>query len=167
MSDPDPAPGRLRQTSAATLAVGALLGGLLGGLVPPLVERFGGIAPTVPWSSVFALVFWAAVLFGIAVTTGRTLHRRRERIDHQRAVNLLVLGKASALAGAVVAGGYAAFGLTFAGQTDVALPRERLVHGLVAAAAAAAVMVGGLMLERACRVPDADDHGKDSDAPDT
>lgn len=125
----------------------------MGGLVPPLVERAGGTAPTVSWASVLTLGFVAVVLFALAGTTWHTLHRRRERIDHQRAVNLLVLGKASALAGAVVAGAYLAFALSFAGETDVPLPRERLVHGLLAAAGAAGVAGGGLALERSCRVP--------------
>ena len=159
-------PGRLRPTSAAALAVAALIGGLAGGLVPPLVQRTGGIVPTVSWANVFALAFWAAVLVALAVSTFRTVHasrqRDRARMDSQRAVNLLVLGKASALAGAVVAGGYLAFGLTFASQADVALPRERLVHGLAAAATGVAVLAGGLLLERSCRVPGDDNPDQES-----
>ncbi len=160
---PQPPPGRVRTTSAPTLAVSALLGALVGGAVPPLVERTGGTVPTVSWLSVLTLLFVAVVLGALAWTTWRTLHRRRQRIDSQRAVNLLVLGKASALTGAAFAGGYFAFALTFLGETQAALPRERLVHGLLAAAAAVALATGGLALERACRVPD-DRDGTDGTA---
>ena len=140
----------------------ALVGALVGGLIPPLVERADQTVPTVSWTSVLTLGFVAIVLFALAGTTWQTLHRRQERIDHQRAVNLLVLGKASALAGAAVAGAYLAFALSFVGETDVALPRERLVHGLFAAVGAAGVAGGGLALERSCRVPRSrDDDGTD------
>ncbi|CAN5889533.1 hypothetical protein BH20ACT6_BH20ACT6_18950 [soil metagenome] len=146
----------MRPTSAATLAATALLGALLGGLVPAAFELAGAIAPTVPWSAAVALAFLAALLLALAASTWRTLHRRRLRIEAGRAVALLVLGRAAALSGALVAGGYLAFGLTYIGRIDAALPRERLVHGLVAALAAAALAASGIMLERACRVPDSD-----------
>lgn len=129
--------------------------------MPPLVERAGGIAPTVSWASVLALVFLAVVLLALAATTRRTVERHPRRLEPHRAVNLLVLGKASALAGALIAGGYLAFALTFVGETDAALPRERFVRGLLAAGAGAALAVGGLLLERACRVPDAGDDESD------
>jgi len=148
--------GTVRPTSAVTLAAVAITGGLVGGLVPPLVEGSGETVPSVSWTAVLALGFFAAVLVGLARATYRTLHGGRGRLDGNRAVNLLVLGKASALAGAFSAGGYLAFALTYAADTDVALPRERFVHGLFAALAAAAVVVGGVLLERACRVPDDD-----------
>lgn len=143
----------MRPTSPVTLAVAALLGALVGGLVPAVYELAGAIVPSVGWSAVVTLSFLAALLLTLAASTWRTLHRRREVIESQRAVALLLLGKASALAGALVAGGYLAFALTFAGQAGAALPRERLVHGLLAALAALAVAVGGVLLERACRDP--------------
>jgi hypothetical protein len=151
--------GRLRTTSAATLAIVALVGLAIGGVIRPLVERGGGVAPTVPWAAPLTLGFLAAVLLGLAWTTYRTIHQHHRRIEPQRAVNLLVFGKASALVGAAVGGGYLGYGLSFIESADdAALPRERLVHSLVAAAVSAVVMVGGLLLERACRVPgDGDD----------
>jgi hypothetical protein len=152
--------GRLRTTSAATLAVVALVGLAIGGVIRPLIERGGGIAPTVPWAAPLTLCFLAAVLLGLAWTTYRTIHQHHRRIEPQRAVNLLVFGKASALVGAAVAGGYLGYGLSFVQSADdAALPRERLMHSLVAAAVSAVVMVGGLLLERACRVPGDGDDG--------
>ena len=160
-----PPAGRIGTTSAVALAVATLVGALIGGLVPAVSEQLVGTAPTVRWTAVGALAFLATVLGGLAWTTWRTLHRSRLRIESTRAVNLLVLGKASALAGAFVAGGYLAFALTYAGQSDLALLRERLIRGIAAAIAAAAVCIGGLLLERACRVPGGDDDEEDGADP--
>ncbi|HYJ70621.1 MAG TPA: DUF3180 domain-containing protein [Nocardioidaceae bacterium] len=157
--------GRLRTTSAATLAVAALVGLAIGGVIRPLIERGGGIAPTVPWAAPLTLGFLAAVLLGLAWTTYRTIHQQHRRIEPQRAVNLLVFGKASALVGAAVAGGYLGYGLSFVQSADdAALPRERLVHSIVAAVVSAVVMVGGLLLERACRVPGEGDDGQSGES---
>ncbi|MGH3454920.1 MAG: DUF3180 domain-containing protein [Nocardioidaceae bacterium] len=152
--------GRLRTTAATTLAIVGLIGLAVGGVIRPLIERGNGVAPTVPWAASLTLAFLAAVLGGLAWTTYRTIHQHRRRIEPQRAVNLLVFGKASAIAGAAVAGGYLGYALSWIDSADdAALPRERLVHSLVACAAAAAVMAGGLLLERACRVPGDGDEG--------
>ena len=77
-------------------------------------------------------------------------------------MTLLVLGKASALAGAVVAAGYLVFGLYFVGNLSADLPRQRVIGSGVSALAGVALMVAGLALERACRVPPTDgDSGSD------
>ena len=68
-----------------------------------------------------------------------------------------MLGKASALAGAVIAGGYLAFALMFVGRWDAAGPRERVIRALVAVVVAVGLSIAGLLLERACRVPGGDD----------
>jgi len=68
-------------------------------------------------------------------------------------VALLVLAKASAVAGALVAGAYLGFGLSFVDSWEVALPRQRVVRSAVAMLSAVAVVVAALLLERACRVP--------------
>lgn len=131
---------------------------MVGGLVRPLVERGGGVAPEVTWAAPLTLGLYAVALLLLARVTYRTIHEEVERLDPHRAVRLLVLGKASAVAGAGVAGAYFAYALSFAAEWDTALPRERVTHALVACLGAVAVMVGGLLLERACRVPgDSDD----------
>jgi Protein of unknown function (DUF3180) len=135
------------------------VGLLVGGLVGPLFEAAGRQPPRVPWSGVLILVFLAAVLLALARTTWRTLRGPAgavRRIEPQRAVMLLALGRASALGGAALFAGYSAFALGFLGD-DAPLPRERLVRGLLTAAAALLVAAGGLLLERSCRVPGADD----------
>ncbi len=149
---------QLRPTAASALAVIALVGLAGGGVVRPLIERGGGVAPAVSWAAPLTLAVFAIVLLALARATYRTIHQRRERIDPHRAVNLLVLGKSSGLVGAAVAGAYLGYALSFTDVLNAALPRERVTHSLVAALVSVGVMAGGLLLERACRVPsDPDD----------
>jgi hypothetical protein len=131
-----------------------VLGLAVGGLIRPGFERAGGVAPTVGWAVPPTLGFFALVLGALAWTTRRTLQEPHGRIDPHRAVNLLVLGKASALVGAFMAGAYAGFAVSFVRSWEVPSGRDRVVHSLVAALVAVVVMVGGLLLERACRIPD-------------
>ncbi|MGH3498284.1 MAG: DUF3180 domain-containing protein [Nocardioidaceae bacterium] len=145
-------------TRPITLAIAVVVGLAIGGVFPLISERGNRVAPNVPWSAIGALAFLAAVLGGFAWTTWRTLHRRRLPMDARRAVNLLVLGKASALVGALLAGAYIGFGVHYIGSMNVDLPRSRVIHSLLAMLASIGVGVGGLLLERACRVPrDPDD----------
>lgn len=133
----------------------------VGGLVRPAVERAGGVAPAVGWGVALTLGFFAVVLGGLARSTHRTLNTERGRIEPHRAVNLLVLGKASALVGAFMAGVYTGFAVSFLRSWEVPAGRDRVLQSLVAAVVAGVVMVGGLLLERACRVPDDDDDDDD------
>jgi len=101
----------------------------------------------------------------LAWTTWRALRRPGPRIESQRAVNLFVLGRSCALVGAAVCGGYLAFALGYLGD-DAAAPQARFSRGLLTAAAAVLVVVGGLALERACQVPGGTDGSGDSGDPD-
>ncbi len=129
------------------------VGLLVGYALVELTVRLNGLAPRVEWSAVIALLGMVALVGGLALSTHRAVQRERRRIDSQRAVNLLLLAKASALAGAIVAGGYVGFALPFLSQLDIPLPRERVIRGGCAALCALALVVAGLLLERACRVP--------------
>ena len=130
----------------------ALVGLVLGWLVRPVSLRVSGTAPTVSWLPVLALAFVAAVVGSVAWSTYRLIHRRHERLEPHKAVNRLVLAKACALTGALVAGGYFGYALSWLGLTDAALARERVLHSVLAGVAASLLVVGSLLLERACRV---------------
>jgi 2-amino-4-hydroxy-6-hydroxymethyldihydropteridine diphosphokinase len=158
--DPAAQPGRIGTTSRTALLALAVVGFALGWVLAPVLGELRGVVPSVPWSAVLALAFIAALLFGTAWLTYRTIHRRRELMDPQRAVNLLVLAKASALAGALVAGGYLGFGVHFLDSLDIPLPQQRVIRSGLAAIGAVLVCVGGLLLERALRIP----RGPDEDA---
>jgi hypothetical protein len=98
----------------------------------------------------------AAVVGASAYLTRRVVRRDRSSLAHHQAVNRLVLGKACALAGALVTGGYLGYALAQLGVDEPAAD-TRLWRSLVAALAGLAVCVAALLLELACRVPPEDD----------
>ncbi|MGH3472613.1 MAG: DUF3180 domain-containing protein [Nocardioidaceae bacterium] len=151
--------GTVRPTRLVVLAVLFVVGGLLGFGLVPLAESINNTAPRVEWTSVGALALIAGLLLVLANWMHRTVHRERRNVDAQRAVSFLLLAKASSLVGAVIAGGYLGFSLHFIGDMNIPLPRERVIHSLAAALAALIMVVGGLLLEHACRVPKDDDDG--------
>jgi hypothetical protein len=147
-----PGPGQLGTTGAGAVVGFALTGLVLGWLLRRASIAVTGTAPTVGWLPVLTLAFVAVVVATVAWSTYRLLHRRRERLEPHRAVNRLVLAKACALAGALVAGGYLGYALSWLGLTEAALARQRVERSLLAALAGAALVVASLLLERACRV---------------
>jgi hypothetical protein len=149
---PDGPRGRLGTTSAGTV-VGFFLAGLvLGWLVRPVSVATSGSAPTVSWLPVLALLFVAVVVGSVAWSTYRVVHRRHQRLQPHHAVNRLVLAKACAIAGALFSGGYFGYALSWLGLTEGALAHERMVHAVLAGVAGVLLVVGSLLLERACRV---------------
>ena len=150
---PDPpSGGRLGTTTAGSIVGCALVGLVLGWLVRPVSVWTTGSAPTVGWLPGLTLLFVAVVMGSVAWSTYRLLHRRHQRLQPHHAVNRLVLAKACALAGSLVAGGYFGYAFSWLGLTEGALARERMVHAGLAGVAGALLVVGALLLERACRV---------------
>ena len=115
----------------------------------------------VPWTAPVGVFLIAALVGVIAYTTHQRIHVRRQRIEPERAVAFLVLGKASALAGALVAGGYLTYALMFITRLDAVAPRDRVIKSVVAAVAGVLLAIAGLLLERACRVPKSDDEDEE------
>ncbi len=131
--------------------------GLVGGwAVRPLALRLGFLEPSVSIASIGALFFVAALVGGSAYVTRRQVRRSRASLAHHQAVNRLVLGKACALVGALVTGGYLGYALSQFGVGEPAAD-GRLWRSLVAAAGGLAICVAALLLELACRVPPAED----------
>jgi hypothetical protein len=149
---PDPR-GRIRTTSPGAIIGFFLVGLVLGWLIRPVTVRMTGTAPTVSWGPVVALTFVAAFVGATAWSTYRAVQRRRQRLEPHHAVNRLVLAKASALAGSLVAGGYFGYALSWWGLTDAVLARERIVHSIIAGVVGVLLVTGSLLLERACRAP--------------
>jgi hypothetical protein len=143
--------------------VSALFGAVGGWLVVVVSNALDMNPPLVPWTSPIALVLITALVGVLAYTTHQRIQVRRERVEPERAVAFLVLGKASALAGAVVAGGYLAYALLFVSRLDAEAPRERVIRSAVAVVAGIALGVAGLLLERSCKVPGTDDEDDDDD----
>ena len=157
-----PSDGSLHLTPFRTLVVAALFGGLAGWLLVVIANAFDVIPPEVPWTAPIGLILVAALVGVLAYTTHQRIHVRHERMEPQRAVAFLVLGKASALAGALVAGGYFGFAFMFLARLDAAAPRDRVIRSAVAIVAGLVLCAMGLLLERACKVPTEQDEGADA-----
>jgi H+/Cl- antiporter ClcA len=158
----EPSGGSVNLTPFRALVVAAIFGGLAGWLVVVIANAFDLIPPEVPWTAPIGLILVAALVGALAYATHQRIQVRRERIEPQRAVALLVLGKASALAGALVAGGYFGFALMFLARLDAAAPRDRVIRSAVAIVAGVALCIMGLLLERACKVPTEPDEDADA-----
>ena len=74
----------------------------------------------------------------------------------QRAVNLLVLGKACARVGAAVFGAYGGFALGYLGAS-LAVPASQLVWVGLSGLAGVLLALAGLALEWVCRISTPDD----------
>ena len=149
--EPEPPRGTLSPTGPAVLVTLGVLGLVLGWAIRPLALRTGYAEPDVSATSIVLLFFVAAIIGGSAYLTRRTVRARRPDLAHHQAVNRLVLGKACALVGALLVGGYFGYALAQLGLGDPASV-TRLWRATLAGLGATAVMVCALLLEDACRV---------------
>jgi MFS family permease len=158
MSEPsgqEPPDGHLRPTGPATVAISVMIGLVAGWLLHPIADRFGN-PPVVSWLQPAALFVVAAVLLATAFVTYRTVHVHHRWLEPHHAVNRLVLARASVLVGGLVAGGYAGYAVSWLG-VPAELAGERIVRSLLAALAGGLIVLGALLLERACRISSDDD----------
>lgn len=149
--DEPPEPrGTLRPTSAGALTVCAVVGMAIGWGLHPLMTRIVGHPPLVSWPQVLSLVLVAGIMGYLAWHTWQTVQVRGERLEPQRAVNRLVLARACALAGTVIAAGYVGYAVSWLGDASQYADRW-ILRSAVAALGALGVTVASLVLERACR----------------
>lgn len=150
--DPDEEPtGHLAPTPPGVVVAWGLAGLVGGWAVHPVSEELNGTAPVVSWVQPGALLLLAVAVGVTAWHTWRAVHVRRERLQPHQAVNRLVLGRAAALVGALVAGGYAGYAVSWVGA-EAELAGQRMLRSALAALCGLLVLAGGLLLERACRV---------------
>jgi hypothetical protein len=147
---PSPA-GTIRAVSPVRLAVVGILGLVLGWLAHPLSVQAGGSAPVVTWPQPLLLGFVAVALGRFAWDTRASVRDRARRLEPHRAVNRLAFGRAAAYVASVLGGGYAGYALSWV-DSRAELALHRVVWSGSAAVAALAVVVCGVLLERACRV---------------
>jgi hypothetical protein len=143
----------LRPTNWATLVVAALVTGALAWLG---ISRFYNDIPDITLLAGLTMAGLAIV----EVVTARNTRARIERRPGSGPLNPLlvarfaVLAKASSLAGAIFAGAYggvAIWALVERGHIPAA--DDNLVPAVAGLIGALALVVAGLLLERACRVP--------------
>jgi hypothetical protein len=149
---PEDAGDGMRPLTPGVPTAWACTGLVAGWLLDPVASTVRDTPLVISWVQPGAL---ALVGLMVAITAWHTWQRvrvRREPMEPHQAVNRLVFGRAAALVGALVAGGYLGYAVSWLGsaseQSDTVLLRSGL-----AALAAASVLAGGLWLERACRAP--------------
>jgi hypothetical protein len=157
LPEPPPPTGRLRPMGPAGLVVWGLIGLLAGWLFHSLLDRGTGTPPTVSWAQPLTLLLVAAILWGTAWSTRRTVHHRAGALQPHQAVNRLVLARACAYVGALAAGFYLGYAVSWLGVETNDLAGQRAFRSACACVAGLLVVAGGLLLERACRVPPEDD----------
>lgn len=155
MSEP-PAEGHIGPTGAGTLVIFGAVAMVGGWLLRPVTERLDGTAPVVTWLQVFVLFFVAGLVAVTAGVTWRSLQVKREWLEPHRAVNRLVMAKASALAGALMVGGYVGYAVSWLGL-EAELAGQRMTRSLLAGLAGLLITIAALVLERACRARFSDD----------
>lgn len=138
-----------------------MIGALIGWSIGALTGR-DGVPAEIAWSWPLTLLAAAAALGCIAFFLHQRMQVQRVRFDDRQAVSWLALGKAAALLGSLMAGGYVGFAIRFLGQLQVEGPRERVVRSLVAIIASIAITVAALRIERACMVPPSDDDDEET-----
>jgi Protein of unknown function (DUF3180) len=153
-----PSPGHLEPVSGSALTLWAVAGLVSGWLLHPVSERFMDAAPVISWVQPVALLAVLVVVATAAWSTWRTVQVRHEHLEPHRAVNRFVLGRATALVGALVAGGYVGYAVSWLG-VDAALAHQRIWRSLACALVGVGILVAGVLLERACRVRQDDDEG--------
>lgn len=157
MSEPEL--GHIRPTHPGPVVVAGVVGLVGGWLVRPVFQWLSQSPPLVSWVQIGALYFVAATLVVVAWQTRRVVTQPLA-LEAGRAVNRLVLAKACILVGAVVAGGYGGYALTWLGS-EAALAEQRILRSGLGALAGLLILIAAVALERACRVRD-DDEGESS-----
>jgi len=148
--------GRLQPTSPGVLTVWGLVGLVGGWLFHAYADRQMTAAPVVTWGQPLALFLVAAILAATARATWRIMQDRPRSLAPHQAVNRLVLARACAYVGVLVAGGYLGYALSWIG-VSAELAEQRAVRSLIAGLGGASVVVTALLLERACRVRKGED----------
>lgn len=138
--------------SAGAVAVWGIIGLVGGWAAHPLVERWRGTAPVVTWAQPLVLLLIAAIIGGTAWLTWRQLQVQGLRLEAHRAVNRLVLARACTLVGALLAGGYAGYAISWLGYGPDPLAGQRILRSSVAAVTGVGIIVASRLLESACRV---------------
>ncbi len=111
--------------------------------------------PPLPWTGLPALVIAA----GAEAWTGRALRARilgrpgTKPAEPLYVARMAVLAKASAHAGAVIAGFAAGFALYATGSLPAATPKHDVITSSVTFAASLLLVFAALYLEHCCRVP--------------
>lgn len=153
----------MRRTGVGAPAALAIFGAVLGWLIQVGLAAAGLAVFVPPYSLPITLFGVGAVViaFGWPIRQSVRGHSKR-RLDPFRSMRVLLLAKASTLAGALLAG--LAVGLAVYLLSRPVLPPVQSIVAVVLAFVSAVVLVAcGLVVEHWCRIPPEDD--EDATAP--
>jgi hypothetical protein len=132
---------------AAILAIGAAIGVISQQALSS--SGLPGITP--PISLTLVLIAIGIIVVALAVPVRRAVKDARRRVDPFFALRVLVLAKASALAGSLLGGVGVGFIIYFLTRTVPALGSVGYSIGM--SVGAAILLIGGLVAEEMCRIP--------------
>lgn len=120
------------------------------------------------WASVILLLFMAAGILSAGVPIRRVVRGRSRRpVNPLRAVRVLILARASALTGALVAGWYVAVVLSQASDLDAASVQHRALRAGAVALSGLVLSGVGLWVQSMCRLDPPDASTPDGNGPTT
>jgi hypothetical protein len=142
-------PTRLGALAAVLVVMAALSWGVL-----RVLDSRGQALPPQPWTVPALIGVLAAMVAGSTVALRRRLAGRGGARPASRlgVARMAVLGKASAHAGAALAGVYVGYVVLLLGDLAAGARRERAVVAGLSALAALVLALAGLLLERSCRI---------------
>lgn len=154
----------MKPTSTAQVLTWGFIGLVLSGGFHFTWESLGRVLPGVPWPAVLGMLLLAGALVVIGWPVKKWNEGDRTKdIDHVQAARIAMLAKAAALAGSLLTGWYLGWVLYLL----LSVPGLRValaLGGLVAVAAAAALMAAGLVVEQWCKLPPEGGPGKGTGA---
>jgi lysylphosphatidylglycerol synthetase-like protein (DUF2156 family) len=142
--------------TGAALSLWSVVGLVAGWMLHRIIDEGTGTAPLISWAQPLALLLVAAILGGTAWSTYRNIRQHRGALSPHHAVNRLVLARACAYVGCLMAGAYFGYAVSWLG-VDSDLAHQRAIRSAFAGAAGVLAVIAALLLERACRVPGDDD----------
>lgn len=149
----------MSQTKPVTLVVAGIIGLAISYGFNYFWESYGRLLPGIPWLAIVGMVVLSAVLMVAGLPIKKWNEGDRSRvIDPLKAARVAMMAKAAATTGAVLTGWYAGSALYL--FTSGAGARSSTGVGmLVAVAAAAVLMIVGLIVESFCQLPPDDPKG--------
>lgn len=155
----------LRPTSPAALVATGLLATCGGWLVGTTL--YGELPPLSRWAALATALVGAALLRLAAQVRAQLVPRpgvapARRLLHPLQLARAAVLAKACSVTGALVTGGYAGLALwLLPRRTSLPAAGPDLTAALACAVGGAVLLLGGLLLERACRAPRRPDNATD------
>jgi hypothetical protein len=150
----------MKRTSVTILLVLAAIGGVGGAFLEAGLTSGGRPIILPPLTLALALALIGGIVISLAVPIRRlTRGTAKGPIDPYYAMRVLVLAKASALTGALIAG--VGIGLTVYLSTRSIVPVGSIGPAIATIVGAGVLLAGGLIAEHMCTIPPSDDDDED------